>query len=121
MTDLLLGIDIGTTNIKAVLATPEGWIIAQAQTDYPIHHPKPGWAEQNPADWWQGTIEVTRDVLANAQTQSRVLPIEDEDAARFHFAAGFTSKMPGTEKGVTEPEPTFSSFFGQPFMPPPAM
>ena len=35
----------------------------------------------------------------------------------FHFACGFTSKMPGTEKGVDEPLPTFSSFFGKPFMP----
>lgn len=39
------------------------------------------------------------------------------DAARYHFAAGFTSKMPGTEKGVVEPRPTFSAFFGKPFMP----
>ena len=35
----------------------------------------------------------------------------------FHFACGFTSKMPGTEKGITEPVPAFSSFFGKPFMP----
>ncbi len=35
----------------------------------------------------------------------------------FHFACGFTSKMPGTERGVSEPVPTFSSFFGKPFMP----
>lgn len=66
MTDLLLGIDIGTTNIKAVLTTPEGWIIAQAQTDYQTYRPKPGWAEQDPLDWWRGTVEVTRVVLANA-------------------------------------------------------
>ena len=66
MTELLLGIDIGTTNVKAVLTTPEGWIIAQAQTDYPTLHPKPGWAEQDPADWWHGTVEVTRAVLAAA-------------------------------------------------------
>jgi phosphoenolpyruvate carboxykinase (ATP) len=39
------------------------------------------------------------------------------EGGRFHFAAGFTSKMPGTEKGVVEPKPTFSSFFGKPFMP----
>ncbi len=66
MTELLLGIDIGTTNVKAVLATPEGWLVTQAQTDYPIHHPRPGWAEQDPADWWRGTVEVTRAVLATA-------------------------------------------------------
>ncbi|MEE2789658.1 MAG: phosphoenolpyruvate carboxykinase (ATP) [Myxococcota bacterium] len=35
----------------------------------------------------------------------------------FHFACGFTSKMPGTEKGVKAPKPTFSAFFGKPFMP----
>lgn len=40
-----------------------------------------------------------------------------EHSAMFHFAMGFTSKMPGTEKGVTEPVPTFSGFFGLPFMP----
>lgn len=39
------------------------------------------------------------------------------EGGKFHFAAGFTSKMPGTEKGVVEPKPTFSSFFGKPFMP----
>ncbi len=39
------------------------------------------------------------------------------EGAMFHFAAGFTSKMPGTEEGVVEPKPTFSSFFGKPFMP----
>ena len=35
----------------------------------------------------------------------------------FHFACGFTSKMPGTELGISEPKPTFSAFFGKPFMP----
>jgi phosphoenolpyruvate carboxykinase (ATP) len=39
------------------------------------------------------------------------------DAARYHFAAGFTSRMPGTEKGVVEPKPVFSAFYGKPFMP----
>lgn len=39
------------------------------------------------------------------------------EGAMAHFALGFTSKMPGTEKGVSEPVPTFSAFFGLPFMP----
>ncbi|MCB9521899.1 MAG: phosphoenolpyruvate carboxykinase (ATP) [Myxococcales bacterium] len=39
------------------------------------------------------------------------------EGGKFHFAMGFTSKMPGTEKGITEPQPTFSAFFGKPFMP----
>ncbi|MFL7790830.1 MAG: FGGY family carbohydrate kinase, partial [Anaerolineae bacterium] len=65
MTELLLGIDIGTTNVKAVLSTPEGLIIGQAQTAYPTYRPKPGWAEQDPKDWWRTTVEVTREVLKN--------------------------------------------------------
>lgn len=39
------------------------------------------------------------------------------ESAMLHFALGFTSKMPGTERGVVDPVPTFSAFFGLPFMP----
>ena len=35
----------------------------------------------------------------------------------YHFVTGFTSKLAGTERGVTEPQPTFSTLFGEPFMP----
>ena len=35
----------------------------------------------------------------------------------YHFVTGFTAKVAGTERGITEPVPTFSTLFGQPFMP----
>lgn len=41
----------------------------------------------------------------------------DENAAMYHFVTGFTSKLAGTERGVKEPQPTFSTLFGEPFMP----
>ncbi len=41
----------------------------------------------------------------------------DTDAAMYHFITGFTSKVAGTERGIKEPQPTFSSLFGEPFMP----
>ena len=41
----------------------------------------------------------------------------DRTQAMFHFLTGYTSKVAGTEVGVTEPEPTFSALFGEPFMP----
>jgi phosphoenolpyruvate carboxykinase (ATP) len=40
-----------------------------------------------------------------------------EDAAMYHFVTGFTSKLAGTERGVTEPQTTFSTCFGAPFLP----
>ena len=40
-----------------------------------------------------------------------------EEAAMYHFVTGFTSKLAGTERGITEPQPTFSTLFGEPFMP----
>ena len=40
-----------------------------------------------------------------------------KNAAMYHFVTGFTSKLAGTERGITEPVPTFSTLFGEPFMP----
>lgn len=40
-----------------------------------------------------------------------------KDQAMYHFLSGFTSKLAGTERGVTEPEPSFSTCFGAPFLP----
>jgi phosphoenolpyruvate carboxykinase (ATP) len=48
-----------------------------------------------------------------------VLPpvsILDEDQAQYHFLSGYTSKLAGTERGITEPEPSFSPAFGEAFL-----
>lgn len=60
----LLGIDLGTTGVKAALfATEDGRVLADAFVDYPLFHPHPGWAEQNPAQWWDATVEAIRTCL----------------------------------------------------------
>lgn len=41
----------------------------------------------------------------------------DKDMAMFHFVSGYTSKLAGTERGITEPQATFSTCFGAPFLP----
>lgn len=40
-----------------------------------------------------------------------------QEAAMYHFVTGFTAKIAGTERGINEPKPTFSTCFGEPFMP----
>src|SRR5438045_1846563 len=63
----LLGIDLGTTGVKAALfAAEDGGVLAHAFVDYPLYHPHTGWAEQNPADWWQATVTAIRTCLASA-------------------------------------------------------
>jgi xylulokinase len=71
MTPLLLGIDIGTSFAKAALATPDGHVLAEAQAAYPTHYLQPGWVEQEPEDWWQGAVAVTRQVLAALEDAPR--------------------------------------------------
>lgn len=60
----LLGIDLGTTGVKAALFSAEdGRVIADAFVEYALYHPHPGWAEQDPAEWWQATISAIQTCL----------------------------------------------------------
>ena len=61
---LILGFDLGTTSLKTILVDAQGNIRAQAEHEYPIHTPHPGWAEQDPETWWQAAIAGTRTCLA---------------------------------------------------------
>ncbi|MDZ4766920.1 MAG: FGGY family carbohydrate kinase [Chloroflexota bacterium] len=64
MQDLLLGIDIGTTAVKAALFTRDGALQAVGSHDHPIYYVRPGWVEQNPNDWWTATCAAIRAALA---------------------------------------------------------
>jgi phosphoenolpyruvate carboxykinase (ATP) len=58
-------------------------------------------------------IMLTCDAYGVLPPIARMTPSQ----AMYHFLSGFTSKVAGTERGVTEPQPTFSTCFGAPFMP----
>jgi len=49
----LVGLDVGTTGVKALAVTPDGAVLASAEEHYPLSTPHPGWAEQDPEDWWR--------------------------------------------------------------------
>ena len=52
MKNYLLGIDLGTSACKAAVFNREGKVIASATGNYRVYYPKPGWAEQDPEEWW---------------------------------------------------------------------
>ena len=66
----LLGFDIGTSGVKALLIDESGKTLASATAEYPLSTPHPNWAEQDPADWWKGTVEVIRRILTASGTRA---------------------------------------------------
>ncbi|AWT54192.1 xylulokinase [Mycolicibacterium smegmatis] len=66
---LTIGIDIGTTNVKAsVLDTATSRVIAHAAAEHPLFHPRPGWAEQDPDNYWRAAVACIRQCLDSDST-----------------------------------------------------
>ena len=61
-----VGIDIGTTAVKAVAIDSAGAVLARAEASYPFAAPRPGWVEQDPEDWWRATETVLEALRSDA-------------------------------------------------------
>ena len=60
----LLGIDIGTSSVKTLILQAEtGLTLTGVTQEYPVLQPQPGYAEQNPSDWWRATVGTIRSAL----------------------------------------------------------
>ncbi len=59
----LLGLDIGTSGVKALLVNADGVVIGSESAEYPIYSPRPGWTEQDPEELWQGTVNVLSKII----------------------------------------------------------
>ncbi len=81
---LLLGIDLGTSSVKALLLdAATGRVVGIGQQEYPLMQPSPMWAEQNPDDWWKASIQAVRQCLQGRDGRSVA-------------AVGLTGQMHGT-------------------------
>lgn len=63
-TPCLIGVDGGTESLRAGVFDPRGRPLAFASTPYRTEFPRPGWAEQNPADWWEALGQSVRRALS---------------------------------------------------------
>jgi FGGY-family pentulose kinase len=66
MTPYLLSVDGGTESARAALFTLDGKMIESRAVSYPLRHPRPGWAEQNPDDWWHAICGAVRETVSAA-------------------------------------------------------
>jgi xylulokinase len=68
-----LGLDVGTSSIKAAIFDGRGRTVARASEPLAMRVPQPGWAEQNPADWWKASTRAIRRALGSGKSRR---PIE---------------------------------------------
>lgn len=59
----LIGADIGTSGTKTVLFDTAGNVVSSATVEYPLYQPQNGWAEQDPADWWDAVARTIQTVV----------------------------------------------------------
>ncbi|WP_310222471.1 xylulokinase [Paenibacillus qinlingensis] len=65
-----MGLDLGTSAIKCILVDEAGTVIGSHSVEYPLYQPHPGWAEQQPEDWWQATIAGIQGLLATTGVEA---------------------------------------------------
>lgn len=67
MSELLLGVDIGTSSSKGVLVRPNGEVVATAERPHGLSLPNPGWAEHDAMEvWWEDFVSICRELLTEA-------------------------------------------------------
>ncbi|MFA5066222.1 MAG: FGGY-family carbohydrate kinase [Dehalococcoidia bacterium] len=94
MAKYIIAHDVGTSNSKAVLVDVEGKVHGRVVSPYDIKYPKPGWAEQDPEDWWKAMTTSTKQLIAetgvspsdilcvvNASQLIGIVPMDDAGVA----------------------------------------
>ena len=75
---MYLGIDIGTSSVKAVLVDEHHAIVAQAADSLGVSRPQPGFSEQEPDSWWRATVNAVRALPATARAAVRAVGLSGQ-------------------------------------------
>jgi xylulokinase len=107
----VLGVDLGTSSVKVVLAGAAGDVLARAGADYPVHRPHPGWAETDPADWWRAVADATARVLADRPGDPpRAVGLSGQMHGVVLTAAGGTPTRPAVLWADARAEPQLAAY-----------
>ncbi len=90
----------------------DGSVTQNTRVSYPIYHIENIVKPVSKAGHASKVIFLTADAFGVMPPVSKLTP----DQTKYHFLSGFTAKLAGTERGVTEPQPTFSACFGAAFL-----
>lgn len=69
MKQYLLAVDIGTSACKIAVFDADGNVIATGKGGYKVYYPKPGWAEQDPEEWWMAICKAIRETMESGKIQ----------------------------------------------------
>ncbi len=101
MSDLLLGVDIGTASSKGVLVRPDGTIVATAQRPHQLSLPRPGWAEHDGETvWWGDFVAIARNLAAHEGGRIAAVGLSGIGPAVLPVDAGGRSLRPAILYGI---------------------
>ncbi len=96
-----IGIDLGTSGVKVIALTADGTGVAEANASYPLLTPQPGWTEQRPSDWLEGTRAALKEIVQKLKGAYQVVGIGV--AGQMHGAVFLD-----TELNVIRPAPLWN-------------
>src|SRR5215212_1388341 len=77
----LMGIDFGTGGARVGIFDPEGTPVVFSEREYTLKHPRPGWAEQDPDEWWSALVEAVRGAMDESGVPAEEIAGISVDAA----------------------------------------
>src|SRR5919199_2619955 len=75
---MLLGLDLGTSSVKALLLAEGGDALGKGSASYAVRAPGPGWAESSPEDWWAAVLEATGAAVGRRGTEVTALGLSGQ-------------------------------------------